>query len=227
MLLDFDGTLAATQVAVIECVRRTSIELGHGSVEAERVSEAIARGLPLPDTFAAVVQGLTLRQVATCVDVYRELYAAADAEHSNLFAGVWTTTQSIHQAGLNLAVLSNKGPAAIAHALGRFGLTSFIACVLAAEPGLPTKPDPAVFDLRIAPAFPSAARSAFLMVGDTSADIRFAKTVGIGSCWASYGYGDPVACRELAPDYEIGCFAELLSILMLPEKPPHGPSHVR
>jgi hypothetical protein len=32
VLLDFDGTLAATHLAVIECARRTSAQLGRGLI---------------------------------------------------------------------------------------------------------------------------------------------------------------------------------------------------
>jgi phosphoglycolate phosphatase len=215
VLLDFDGTLAATHLAVVECVNRTLTALGYGLVEQNKVSMAIARGLSLAGTFEVAIHGLTPQEVSVCVDVYRELYTEVDAEHSRLFEGVWTTIQRIHAAAVPLAVLSNKGFVAIATALERFGLAPFIACVLAAEPGLPTKPDPALFDLRVAPAFPNVTRSAFLMVGDTTADIRFAKGIGIQSCWAGYGYGDPLACRRLEPEHEISCFAELLSILSL------------
>jgi phosphoglycolate phosphatase len=215
VLLDFDGTLAATHLAVIECVNRTLAQLGYRPVERDRISMAIAGGLSLPETFTTAIRGLTPHQVAACVDVYRGLYANVDLEHSQLFEGVKTTIKAVHEAGVCLAVLSNKGPVAIAGALQRFGLAPFIAQVFAADPGLPTKPDPALFDLRIAPAFSNVPRSAFLMVGDTTADIRFANSVGIPSCWASYGYGDPIACKQLAPEHEISCFAELLSILSL------------
>ena len=213
VLLDFDGTLAATHLAVIECVNRTSAKLGYGPVERDKVSMAIAGGLSLPETFTTVIRGLTPHQVSICVGVYRELYAEVDAECSHLFKGVYTTIQEIHAAGVRLAVLSNKGPVAIAEALQRFRLAPFVACVLGAEAGQPTKPDPTLFHARVAPVFPHVPRTAFLMVGDTTADIRFAKAVGIQSCWASYGYGDPMACRQLAPEYEIGCFTQLLSIL--------------
>jgi len=213
VLLDFDGTLAATHLAVIECARRTSAQLGHGLIAEQELRETIAKGLPLPETFAAVIRGLSPAQVAACVDVYRAHYGEVDAEHSILFDEVRTTVQTMHATGLRLVVLSNKGSRAIATALQRFELDPFIHCVLAAERGLPTKPDPALFDLRVAPLFPDLPISSFLMVGDTAADLHFAKSVGIRSCWARYGYGDPIACRELAPKHEIGRFAELLSIL--------------
>jgi phosphoglycolate phosphatase len=220
VLLDFDGTIAATHPAVVECVLRTTVELGYGPIDREKVSAAIAAGLTLQTTFTSVIEGLTPHQLASCVDLYRETYATIDAQHSRLFEGVWTTLQRIHLAGVHLAVLSNKGPVAIGEALRRYRLAPFITRILGAEQGLPTKPDPALFELRVAPAFPSVPRSDFLMVGDTIADIRFAKTIGVRSCWASYGYGDPLACRQLAPDYEIGCFSALLSVLGLVEQEP-------
>jgi phosphoglycolate phosphatase len=215
VLLDFDGTLAATHFAVIECINRTAAKLGHTLLGRDTISRAIAEGLPLPETFTTAIRGLTPHQVAACVDIYRGLYAKVDLEHSRLFDGVGTTIKTIHEAGVRLAVVSNKGPIAIAGALQRFGLAPFIAQVLGANPGLPTKPDPALFDLDIATAFPNVPRSAFLMVGDTIADIRFAQSIGIPSCWASYGYGDPIACKQLAPEHEISCFRQLLSILSL------------
>jgi phosphoglycolate phosphatase len=215
VLLDFDGTLADTHLAVTECVNRTAANLGYTLVERDKISTAIAGGLSLSETLTMAIRDLAPHQVAACVDVYRGLYAKVDLEHSRLFDGVTPTIKTMHEAGVRMAVLSNKGPIAIAGALQRSGLAPFIVQVLAADPGLPTKPNPAVFDLRIAPAFPNMPRSAFLMVGDTTADICFAKSINVPICWASYGYGDPIACKQLAPEHEISCFAELLSILSL------------
>jgi phosphoglycolate phosphatase-like HAD superfamily hydrolase len=119
VLLDFDGTLAATHLAVIECARRTSAQLGHGLIAEQELRETIAKGLPLPETFAAVIRGLSPAQVAACVDVYRAHYGEVDAEHSILFDEVRTTVQTMHATGLRLVVLSNKGSRAIATALQR------------------------------------------------------------------------------------------------------------
>jgi phosphoglycolate phosphatase len=55
----------------------------------------------------------------------------------------------------------------------------------------------------------------YIMVGDTEADLCFARDVGIMSCWASYGYGDRDGCRALAPDYEIAAFPGLIQIVSL------------
>jgi phosphoglycolate phosphatase len=67
--------------------------------------------------------------------------------------------------------------------------------------------------MRVMPLFVGATASEFLMIGDTSADIAFARAVGIKSCWASYGYGDRETCRALAPDYEIASISDLIAIV--------------
>ncbi len=213
ILLDFDGTLAATHRAVMECIRRTSVELGHPAASDDSLAATIARGLSLPQTFAALIPGLSPSQIEASVETYRAHYPTIDMEHSLLFEGVVSTLRSLHAEGVSLVVLSNKGTPAITAALQRFALDSFIHSVLAQEHGLPTKPDPALFHTRVAPLFPGVPQSDFLMVGDTPTDLRFARGLDMPCCWASYGYGDPDACRQLVPDYQIDSFPALLSVL--------------
>ncbi len=47
------------------------------------------------------------------------------------------------------------------------------------------------------------------MIGDTEADLKFAAAIQADACWASYGEGDPVACKALNPRYMIRRFTEI------------------
>jgi phosphoglycolate phosphatase len=212
LLLDFDGTLAATQPAVIASAQRVLDVLRRPPAADDAVRRVLALGLPLEKTFAAIDPALTPPQLADAAARYREIYAEIGMAHTALFPGVYETLQALHRRGAFLAVLSNKGRAAIERQMQTTGLTDFVDLIFAAEPDMPNKPDKAAFETRVAPAFPGVGRDAFLMVGDTAVDIQFAKNTGLASCWTAYGYGDPAGCRALLPDFAIARFDELLAL---------------
>jgi phosphoglycolate phosphatase len=211
-LIDFDGTLVATRPAIVECARQTLIAEGFPVPPTEEVSAVIASGVSLAEACALLLPGLLVEQIEACVRRYRTLYPAIDLAHSRPYDGVRATLRRLVELGVAIALLSNKGRAAVEAALTRYGWAESVGHILADEAGLPTKPDPAVFSRRIEPIFGERPRSAYLMIGDTAADLQFARAVGIRSCWANYGYGDPLACRSLRPDHEIAGFAELVAI---------------
>jgi phosphoglycolate phosphatase len=223
-LFDYDGTLAATSPAVAACMSRTLRERGEPVPDAERLSAVIASGVPLEKAFAALAPHFPDDDVHWCVRRYREHYPQADSAHTTLFEGARQTVEALHDLGVAVVILSNKGRVAVEAALRRFGLADQVTAVLTADPGEPTKPHPDVFHERVARLFVGAPASDFLMIGDTSADIAFARAVGIKSCWASYGYGDHEACRALAPDYEIASIADLIAIVSPPARPAAPPS---
>ena len=200
-------------MAVLESVKLTLASIGHPVFSDESIGALMAQGLSLVETFRIVAPDATPQLVAQCVDAYRRHYRDLDQDHTVVFDGVSSTLAELAAAGFSMAVVSNKGTAAVVRALQRFGIEQGIDHVFGAEDGLPTKPDPSLYELRIQPAYPAVPKSAFLMIGDTVADLEFVKTVGIAGCWASYGFGDPASCRGLHPDFTIGHFAELAAIV--------------
>lgn len=73
--------------------------------------------------------------------------------------------------------------------------------------------EPAVFHAVILPRYPEVNRERVLVVGDTDADIRFARNIEAASCWASYGYGRREVCSALKPDYTIESPSLLLEVI--------------
>jgi phosphoglycolate phosphatase len=51
------------------------------------------------------------------------------------------------------------------------------------------------------------------MVGDTAADLGFARNIGAYFAWASYGYGDPRAGLATRSDVVLKAFADLPDII--------------
>ncbi len=209
-LLDYDGTLAATRPSVVACLRHTLADTGATAPE-ELMNAVIASGVSLEATFARLVPGLAPADIAACVVRYRERYADIDREMSVPYDGVCETIDRLHEDGRGIVVLSNKGRAALEAALAKFDILDKTSAVLAADPGVPLKPDPQAFHGRVRPLFEGTALSDFVMVGDTEADIAFARAAGIASCWTRYGYGDPDRCLSMNPDFVVDALADLLS----------------
>jgi phosphoglycolate phosphatase len=208
-LLDFDGTLAATRPAGLACLTRTFAERDV-SVSSGVVESVIGSGVPLEAAIAMLVPGLTTNDVADCTTRYRELYPDIDAAMTSLFEGVRETMSALHHDGRKIVVVSNKGRVALEAALARFDLLDMTSAILAADPGLPVKPDPQAFHRRVRPLFEDASLADFIMVGDTAADIGFAQAAGIASCWVSYGYGDADRCLSMKPDFVADALSDLL-----------------
>jgi phosphoglycolate phosphatase len=211
-LVDFDGTLVDTRGAVAECMRSVLREHSWRKRPETAISQVIASGAPLLEALQRLMPDLESGQVQDCVRRYRIRYPEFDTAQSVLYDGVQSTVRYLATSGIEVVVMSNKGRAAVEATLVRFGLADSVAHVLADYPGEPTKPDPEVFHRRVVGIFGTKPRSDYIVVGDTEADLEFSRRVGIKSCWATYGYGNPVACRALAPDYEIRAFSELIKI---------------
>jgi phosphoglycolate phosphatase len=211
-LLDFDGTMAATRPAVVACAKLTLATLGHGVPADDVITGVIARGLPLVEAFEALAGRLTPEETDRCVAFYRAHYPEIDRQHSVLFDDVAETLKALSRRGITVAILSNKGVPAIAAALAHFGIADLIPHIIGEAPEGPNKPDPAVFHERVVPLLRRRPAADYLMVGDTTTDLAFAKAAGIRSCWARYGYGDPEACGKVGYDFVIGSFGELARI---------------
>lgn len=215
VLLDYDGTLFDTRRAVAHCLQRTFEVSAKPCPSNARVAAAVSRGLILEDTLLLLDESLALRPAGLehMVDTYRQMYRQQAPAIQQPFPEVVTTLRHLHAAGHKCAIVSNKGLAAIEQSLETCGLVSLIDAVFGHAPGRLKKPDPAVLTQYVLPSYRHIPINEILSVGDTAADISFARSAGIPSCWASYGYGDAERCRVLKPDHQIARFGALLPIV--------------
>jgi phosphoglycolate phosphatase len=109
----------------------------------------------------------------------------SNAETSPLFTGCLEQLQTLHQAGLKLAILSADSQEGVEQFVTQHELSPYIQLAKGVTPGGITKPNPELFlqtchQLRVEP-------SHTLMVGDAPGDIKMAKDAGaagvIGICW--------------------------------------------
>jgi phosphoglycolate phosphatase len=215
VIFDYDGTLGDTRSAIAHCLERALAKHSMPILAVERVMPAVGKGLSLQET--CILLDASLRNHSALLDeivgTYRTLYREEGEPLIEMFAGAREAIEKIHASGAKCIVVSNKGIDAVIRSLERYEMASFVDLILADQPGLPHKPDPALLTGHILPKFPQIARQRMLMVGDTEIDIEFAKMTGIACCWVAYGFGDRERCLALAPDYLIESVAEVAAIV--------------
>lgn len=213
LLLDFDGTICATAPAIRFSLETAFSELCSDVPNPRRIEAAIGSGLTLLETiqFLHPSPKISREESLRLERRYREVYSSEGRQYEVLFPGAEATLEECARHA-KIVVLSNKGLRAIEAAIERFALGPYVSAVLAERPHTPWKPDAGLFD-EIQGKVPGVLRDRSLVVGDTEADLRFARNAGLSSCWASYGYGHNARCRAVGFDYLLDQLENLPSVL--------------
>ncbi|KAJ6120155.1 hypothetical protein N7523_004435 [Penicillium sp. IBT 18751x] len=226
VIFDFDGTLFDTHESISQTIKLTFDALlpTHTPPESQ-IQRLIASGAGLADTFKALHPSpaeFTLAVENEWIEKYRALYATHGQLLIRAFPGSKDLLTELNARKIRIAIVSNKGVAAVKTALERNGLDGYVPEDLIVgdkTPGAKRKPDPASFVNVLVPrlleryGLGDLDSDKVLVVGDTVADIQFAKNIKSKVCWCRYGYGDRAACQEMGPDFSIDSLKQIVDIV--------------
>ena len=212
VIFDFDGTLFATHEAIIHCVIKTFEHYQQTPPNREAIFHLIQQGIGLEE--AVTTMGDYQSDPALWIKTYREIYRTCSDQLTQPFEHGNEIFSALYDAGVKIAVVSNKGFDSVKSTLDKFDLSSFVALIVGDQPGITRKPDPMIFNEIILKKFNDLQSQDVLVVGDTMVDIQFAKNIGADSCWASFGYGHAIECIKTNPTYTINKLNELQDILI-------------
>jgi phosphoglycolate phosphatase len=140
--------------------------------------------------------------------VHADFLAHYDAEpitRTRLYPGARELLNELRDAGLPLAICTNKPQHLTGLILARLDLTPFFTTIWGASPGQPLKPDAAC--LRIVCTNLGTAPVETIMVGDSHTDIDAARAAGCPSILVAHGYEQrPLA--SLGADIVVAGLAE-------------------
>ncbi|GAB3380948.1 HAD family hydrolase [Lysobacter fragariae] len=211
-IFDYDGTLCDTLEAISGSLLSTFAEFSSSVPAQDDISRLIGTGKTLQETInelRSTEEGaLDDDALKQWVGFYRQRYAEHGESKVTLFDGAKETLSSLREVG-DLVLLSNKGIEAVEGSLKRFDIRSYFSLVLAEEPGQPKKPDPAVFANRIAPVFVGVRAEDCIVIGDTSADLEFARNIGATACFAEYGFGERSSCDAVGYQFAFSHLSQL------------------
>ena len=209
VLVDFDGTLFDTAPDLIAALNRLLTELGHAPVAFERFRQSAGQGAKRLLLAAFDSQGaprpddVTLRTLIERLIAY---YFEIETERVQLFPAVESTIERLHDAGISLAVCTNRGEHSTRRLLAHFDIDRHIEAVLAGDMVARIKPHPGHVEEALAALGARPERA--VMVGDSAADVDAAQGAGVAAIVTTYGYS-PIPPHDLGADAVIDDFAEL------------------
>lgn len=217
VIFDFDGTLCATEKAILYTFKKTFEQKGITPPSEDAIKQAIGTGGNLSELLPqlhAVLQD-NPKELEEWVLHYRHIYDTDGGQLTTLFPGVEELLPRLKEAGIACVVISNKGQRAIEDSLERFHLRQYFDMIVGDNPEKPLnkKPDPMAYEQVIKPHYSNCTASQILMVGDTEPDLLFANNAGISSCWAAYGYGAEDICLAAQPTHTIHSLEELYPLV--------------
>ncbi|MHB1949204.1 MAG: HAD family hydrolase [Gammaproteobacteria bacterium] len=217
VIFDFDGTLFATHEAIIHCIHKTFETYKKPKPSDEAIYKTITKGMGLEQSFNLLdtAPEKSLDELHQWIEIYRDFYRRDGDAKTQPFGDVKGILQYVHSTGAIIIIVSNKGPNAINSALEKYDLMQYITLVVGDTKGIKKKPDPMIFDEILKPKFNDIDPNEILVIGDTSADLLFAKNIGADGCWAMYGYGIHEECDAINPVHRIRELQEITKLGMV------------
>jgi phosphoglycolate phosphatase len=158
------------------------------AVEGNAIRRIIETGLSIEDIFAQLwrINSESLQEV---VYFYRAVYASEHYLKEKPFEGVLELLKKLsNHHDIKNVIVSNKGGKAIISALDRFDLRDFFDHVYSATDLGYKKPNPELFLSTTYPEYQERGNIAFLLIGDSTTDIRFAENCKLPLLLCVCGY---------------------------------------
>lgn len=206
---DLDGTLLDTSGDLAAAVNYAVGTVGRPPFAVEAIRPFVGKGAKVMLERALTASGgfddaLLARLLPVLLDYYEQNLAI----HSVPYPGLIDAMAQLEQAGVKLAICTNKAERFTIPLMHQIGLSDRFASIVGGDTLGVAKPDPAPIHEMIRRA--GGGRAIF--VGDTINDIAGARNAGIPSIAVSFGFLDgPV--EELEADAVIHHFDELAPLL--------------
>lgn len=187
VIFDLDGTLLDTIGDLAAAVEHALTLKGYKGHTIEEYRTFVGHGIrnlvwqSMPDGIRDDNAALE-----SCLSDFMDYYFSHIDLHTKPYDGMVGIVRALTEAGVKLAVASNKFQAGTERLVARFFPGAEFVCVFGNRPGAPLKPDPALIEEIISLA--GVKRSEAVMVGDSATDIQTAANGRIDSIAVSWGF---------------------------------------
>jgi len=187
ILLDLDGTILDTAKDLATAVNRTLDELGRPEVGEDQVRTWIGDGVRALVRFALEATGECDEALLDeAHERFMVHYGDCFADRSHPYPAVVETLRHFREAGLSLAVVTNKAAAFTEPLLEATGLRPLLDVVISGDSVPVKKPDPA--PVRAALEGMGLTPEQAVLVGDSRNDVEAGLNAGCRVVCVTYGY---------------------------------------
>jgi len=196
VIFDLDGTLIDSRLDLAHAVNATRAEMGRGPLAHELVFSYVGNGAPVLIRRAMGPEASD-DEVKAALEFFLDYYRKHAIDRTELYPGVRESIERLGEAGIPMAVLTNKPVRISKSILDHFGLLSAMLAVYGGNSFEHKKPHPIGVETLRAEA--CAKPEETWMVGDSYVDVQTARNAGVSSCGVTYGF-QPETFREFPPD---------------------------
>ncbi len=201
---DLDGTLLDTIADLAEACRRMLADLNEPARSPEEIHSFVGKGMAvLVERCLTHGQPPTAQRLHAGIETFRRHYGEVNGQMTQIYPGVVDGLKAFREAGLKLAVVTNKPGEFTEILLERVGMAQWFDVVVSGDTTAHKKPhpEPLLHACRIMETRPVEN----LHIGDSRNDIHAARAAGCPIFCVPYGYneGEPVDsadCDALVSD---------------------------
>jgi len=205
LIFDLDGTLIDSKEDLCCAVNATRAHRGMPALANETVYSYVGEGAPV---LIRRVLGSTATEadVADALAFFLAYYNDHMIDHTVLYPGVRETLDRLREAGVKMAVLTNK-PVRMSRAIVEaLDLRAHFHRVYGGNSFEQKKPHPVGIETLVAEC--DSTRDRTMMVGDSGVDIRTARNARVKACGVTYGF-QPETLVTDPPDLLVDRMEEL------------------
>ncbi len=207
VVFDLDGTLLDSYAAIHECLSLVLAAFGRPPVTPDETRRMVGHGLE-----SLVARAVGAENVAAGVKIFRDRYEAVGPTASTLLPGADAVTRRLREAGIPIAIASNKPARFSREILKELGILGRFAFVGGPDEGFPPKPSPHMVFMALATMGAKGPESVY--VGDMPVDVATARAAAIPVVAVSTGSATEAELRAVSPDLLISDLNELSTLLL-------------
>lgn len=207
LLFDLDGTLVDSAPDIAAAVNVVLAEIGRDPLSEERVRGFVGDGLAVTLARSLAAAGAPV-QTPDLLTRFEAAYIAGVADRTRPYPGVAATLTALGNAGLRMAVCTNKSTEPSNVILAALGLQANFELVVGPDKVSQKKPDPQHIEFCLDALGVKPGET--VMIGDSANDVIAANGAGCAAIFVTYGYGE---IDGHDADASIDRFAELPEVL--------------